>query len=40
MDSWLKKSNDNATKPTADEVETAVKTNVTLKCISKKVEVQ
>ena len=36
MDSWLKKSNDNGTKPIADDVETAVKTNVTLKCNSKK----
>ena len=35
MNSWLKTSNDNGTKPTADEVETVVKTNVTLKCISK-----
>ena len=36
MDSWLKKSNDNGIKPTADDVETAVKTNITLKCNSKK----
>ena len=31
MDSWLKKLNDNDTKPTADDVETAVKTNATRK---------
>ena len=36
MDNWLKKSNDNGTIPSADDVETAVKTNVTLKCDSKK----
>ena len=36
MDSWLKKSNDNGTKPTADDIETAEKTNITLKCYSKK----
>ena len=36
MDNWLKKSNDNGTIHTADDIETAVKTNVTLKCNSKK----
>ena len=36
MDRWLKKLNDNGTKPTPDDVETAVKTNVTLKRNSKK----
>ena len=27
MESWLKKSNDNGNKPTADDVEVAVKAN-------------
>ena len=36
MDDWLKESNDNVTKPTANDFETAVKTNVTPKCNSKK----
>ena len=32
MDSWLKKSNDNGNKLTADDVEAAVKANATLTC--------
>ena len=36
MDSWLKKSNDNSNKSTANDVEAAVEADATLTCTSKK----
>ena len=40
MDSWLKKSNDNGNKPTANDVEAAVKANCDIDLQREKAEVQ
>lgn len=36
MDTWLKKSNGNGNKPTADNVKAAIEADTTPTCISKK----